>query len=356
MIAGAALAAALLVAAPPTLYGNLITSWGRVERGNYTASSTQYSGFAFDQAGLGLAYRANDWIDLGAGLTFTGNSVTLSQATLRFSGLPLDGAVTLGRFYKPLGAPIPLATLSMPAIMLHSAPEYGIKLNAADPPFEYELGIVNGNPLVHRDYSASVGNSAVLTTGPTPNTMDPNSPKDVYGRVAYVAGEDWGSLTTGVTYTEGRLSTPELNFLTRGAKGDLRLFHGADRKNQRHHLIFDLDFQRGPWRFFGEYANARDGRLRRKILAVAGSRTFYPSWGAMTATIAFDRLRHNVEIIRHDNPISWPRDRYSLALSWQPHEILQWQAQYDFNEEKVRDSMGRKVENDAFKIQSILYF
>ena len=354
-ISAAALILTFATSAPKTtIFGDVITSWSDYGHGQYTLVDAE--GMSFDQADLGLYTYFNSWVDGYARLTLTGSSSSISEAYLKMKGLPHDVSITIGKFYKPFGAPIPLASLSFPAILLHSSPEYGLKLNLSLGSFDYEVGVVNGNPIVPLLYSTTIAGSYALTTGNPPTGLEIDNNKDYYGRIAWVKGEDWGSLTLGATYTGGHLSRFEINGLNRFVPNNLQLFKSIDYSSPRSQLSFDLDYQHGPWRVFGEYADAQDGRLRRKIWSTAGSYTFYPGWGELTSTIGYDHYTNNAEVRSINLPQSWNRNRTSFNLSWKPNEVLQWQAEYDLNRESVLQTDGRRVKNNVVTIQTILYF
>lgn len=355
-IASAMLITLLLTTTKTTVFGDLIVSYRDLAGGQYVNRDTD--GFHFDQADLGLKHQFTDDVSGYTRLSMTGNGVSIDEAYIRMEGLPYDGSLTMGRFYKPLGAPIPLASLSFPAIMLHSAPELGLKVNLAMNPVSFEAGLVNGNPLTAPSLGGLVAGSPVMTNANPPNILDIDNARDVYTRLEVNFGEDWGSLTAGATYTAGELSSAELDGLNRGGSLEFGLFPTTPPRlsHRREHLDFDLDYQKGPVRIFSEYVDAQDGRLRRKIFSTAGSYVFFYTTGAVTATLGYDVLNLNAERRLVSQPQTWNRHRVSMSLEWQPNEALSMQAEYDFNREDVIPKGGGDIDNDAFSVQSILSF
>jgi len=63
-------------------------------------------------------------------------------------------------------------------------------LNLSLGSFDYEVGVVNGNPIVPLLYSTTIAGSYALTTGNPPTGLEIDNNKDYYGRIAWVKGED----------------------------------------------------------------------------------------------------------------------------------------------------------------------
>lgn len=338
-----------------TLFGDIITSYRTIENDQFRDLDGE--NFRFEQADLGIHYLATDWASVYSRMTLAGASVSVSEAYVKLMGLPLEGSLTVGRFYKPLGSPIPLSSLSFPVIAVHSSPEFGAKLNLEKYPWVMELGVVNGNPISLPALSSRIAGTAVFSNNTSPITFDPHKEKDYYSRVGVVLGEDWGSLNAGVSYTFGELARQEVDYLNPGGAVNSFLYTSQDLDDRREHLGIDLDFQKGPYRLFGEYVDARDGRAHRKVWSAAGSYTWYTRWGPMTTTAGFDKLEINADRVILALPQSWSRDRVALSHAWWPQEFWSVQAEYDWNGENVSGANpGGDLDNDVFTIQSILYF
>ncbi|MEK8022955.1 MAG: hypothetical protein AAB229_04025 [Candidatus Hydrogenedentota bacterium] len=349
------LALSLTGAPKTTMFGDIVVSWRDLAGGDYI--NLEGDNFRFDQADLGLHHQINDFVVGYTRLSLTGGSVTPNEAWLRLEGMPYEGSFTIGKFFKPLGAPIPLASLSFPAIMLHSYSDFGAKVNFSKDAFSLELGTVNGNPLSAPATGGRVGGTAVITNANPPTTNDIDNNKEMYGRLAVNYGEDWGSLTAGVTYTEGRLASQEIDALNPGGALNFGIFGlPVNVAKRRAHLEFDLDYQKGPFRIFSEYVNAEDGRLRRKIFSLAGSYVFFYTSGAVTTTLGYDNLNINAARPNLNLPYTWNRNRLSASLQWQPYEFLSIQGEYDWNRENAIQRDGGHVDNDGITIQSIIYF
>lgn len=338
-----------------SVHGDIILSYASIQ--NNQVTNLDGESFRIDQADLGLHHRLNDIALAYVRLAITPGSVTPSEAYLKLEGLPWNGAVTLGKFYRPLGASIPLSNLSFPQLMVHAYPEIGVKATLLGDPVGFEVGVTNGYALAPAATSARVAGTAVLANANTVGMFpDVDNNRNWYGRIALNRGEDWGSLTLGMTYLAGRLPAQEVDALNPGGRFDFGLFRTADLQDNRQHLSYDLDYQYGPWRLFGEFVEARDGRLRRDIYSAAGSYTFYPRCGMITTTIGWDKLDIKDQVPRIQQTMSWDRQRTSFTVSWWPEEMIQVQAEYDWNYESITQTGGGKLENDAFTLQSVFYF
>lgn len=347
----------LITAAPKTmLFGDLIMSYNHFDRS--TAPRSDTSSFSLDQADLGILHYLDDRTTAYARLAASPTSVSVTEAYVSYDGLPWSGKITVGKFYKPLGAPVPLTTLSFPAIMFHANAEIGAKANFGVYPWTFEAGAVNGNRVTGSASSSSlVGASEVVTN----ITSDPerNKEKDYYTRIAYEGGESWGSLTAGVTGTFGELGTGEIVLLNPDAGGGPSPIGGFITQNGddiRRRVSADLDFQRGPYRIFGEYLYSIDGRLHRTTLTAAGSYSFFTKWGEITPTFAWDSLDLNSQRTELRAARTWDRERFTPSVSYSPISSVKFIGQYSFNRENVRETGGGRVKNDDWTIQSIYYF
>ncbi len=338
-----------------SLHGDLILSY--VDIANNQVTNLDAESFRVDQADLGLHHQLND-VSVGyLRLAITPGAMSLSEAYVKFDGLPWQGAITLGKFYRPLGAPVPLSNLTYPQLMVHAYPEIGVKTSFFRDPIGIEVGVVNGYSLAPASLSARVAGTPVLSNANASASFpDIDNNRNWYGRLSSNVGEDWGSLTVGMTYLGGRLPAQEVDALNPGGRFDFGLFRRTNFEDDRQHLSYDIDYQYGPWRAYGEFLKARDGRLRRDIWNVAGSYTFYPRCGMITTTLGWDKLDIKDQEIRINNPMSWDRSRASFTVAWWPTEAIQVQAEFDLNHENVSQTGGGRLDNDAFTLQTIFYF
>ncbi len=360
-----------LVTAPRTdLSGYLVLSYGDIAtHGGLSIAASNHGQFSFDLIGLNLAHRFNDRADAYASLINTGSTMTANEAWFRMDGLPLEGSVTAGRFYKPLGAPIPTPNLSFPSILFHVYTDVGVKFNFQPNIWSLELGVVNGAPVTGAQArAAQVGGSQVVSNVTSTPFVEAGNDKDAYGRLGIALGEDWGSLTAGVGGTIGRLTAEEVGTLnpTAPAPGPpppppptpsaIGQYTSVVTDDKRSHFNADLDYAYGPFGIMGEYYYARDGRLRRRTWSVAASWKFYTAAGEVTATAGYDEYEINAERVVSGISGTWNRRRRSLSLSWWPSERLQLSAEYDFNEENARLANGGEIMNDEAQVQCIAYF
>lgn len=334
-----------------TFHGDVIMSYSDVANNQIPNQDAEH--LRIDEADLGMLHQINDRTTAYFRIAMSPGSFSLSEAWLKFEGLPWEGAVTIGKFYRPLGASIPLSNLSFPALTLHSYPELGIKVSVFRDPIGFEVGYVNGYLLSPLASSARIAGTPVISNS---NSTILDNKRDWYGRLYVVRGEDWGSLTMGMTYLGGRLPPEEIDALNPGGALNLFLFNTTNFEDDRQHLSFDADYQTGPWRVYGEYAHARDGRLQRSMYSIAGSYSFYPRIGAVTTTLGFDKLDIHDQVIRLRNPMSWDRERTSFTVAWWPTESISVQMEFDLNKENVLQTGGGKIDNDAFTLQTIFYF
>lgn len=364
-----ATALAIMTAAPRTqVSGNAVLSYGDLLNGSAPTYASEHGQVHVDQLGLSLTHRFTDGIEAYIGLVHSGSTMTANEVWMRFDGLPLEGAFTVGRFYKPLGAPIPLATLSFPALMFHVYTDVGAKLHFRHDIWSFELGVVNGAPVSGpSNQSGQIGGSRVYSNIAPSSGPDDNHFRDVYQRIEFALGEDWGSLTAGVTGTLGKLSNTEITGQQptvdaspppppRLVPSNIGEFTTYRRDHQRRHVSADFDYTTGPWRLYGEAYYARDGRLRRTVWSIAGSRTFFTSAGEVTATLAHDILRVGTQRAFLGKPETWDRRRLAASLTWWPTQSVQILAEYDVNREDVYEVGGGRVDNDEIQVQSIYYF
>lgn len=338
-----------------SVHGDVILSYVDIE--NNQIGTLDAESFRIDQADLGLHHQLNDWSVAYIRLAITPGSMTPSEAWLKLEGLPWDGAVTIGKFYRPLGASIPLSNLSFPQLMFHAYPDIGVKTSFFRDPIGMEIGVVNGYSLSPGPSSARVGGTPVLANANSGASFpDIDNNRNWYGRLSVNRGEDWGSLTLGMSYLGGRLPAQEVDALNPGGRFDFGLFRTTNNEDNRAHLSYDVDYQYGPWRLFAEYVKAQDGRLRRDIYSVAGSFTFYPRCGRITTTLGWDKLDIKDQEVRLRQPMSWDRQRTAFIVSWWPEEVIQVQAEFDHNIENVSEWGGGRHDNNAFTLQSIYYF
>lgn len=355
LMVGIILATVIASPGPVHVYSDIVGSYVNFPHADPSVQDNNNT-WCLDEAAVALSCDMSEYTSAYVRASSSGARLTLSEAYLTVTGLPANGSFTAGEFYKPLGAPIPLANLSFTSLAFHSYQDLGLKLNFDRGLLNYEVGLVNGNPLAPPANCNRVGGSPILSN-PFPGNRIMDHDMEVYGRVEANWGEDWGSLTVGLNGLYGKLSQREINALNPRPllSSTIGCFTTANRASRRVRGSIDADYQVGPYRVFGEYLKAQDGRLRRDIISGAGSYTWYTRHGSVIGTLGYDYLNLNTEAALYSNPETWNRKRYSVSLAWWPEEFLEFLAEYNFNRENVRNPTGGNVSNDEFTIQSILY-
>lgn len=321
---------------------------------SYDDFDSQSSDFSLDQVDLTLYRMFDQTADVYVRATAYSSGTEITEAWLRYWGLPAAGRLTIGKFYRPLGVSLPLATSSIPTLMFHSATDYGVKAEWGGDAWSLDLGLVNGVPVT--PMGSTVGKTRILSNLGAVAGADFDANKEVFARFGVSAAEDWGSLSAGAMYAWRKLDSFELRLfnLSAGA-GPLpseALFRTTDRDDRVQRWDFDVDYTYGPWHLWGEYVEGHEGRLVRRAWVAAGSYR----WKDWTLMAVRDGLDLDAEIVRVQNPLSWDRRRSSISLEWKPLETLSLQAQYEWNQENVLNRDGGRVENDGLTIQSIYYF
>lgn len=343
-------------AAQVDVSADFLASFNDIQANN--VPNTDTDGLKYEQVGVNFTGYFGDFTTTYVRVVGTGSSVSLDEAWVKISGLPANGSFTFGRFYKPLGAPIPLANLSFPALLVHAFPDVGVKFNFESYPFVTEFGYVNGNPLAIPTLASRVAGTPILSQMHI-SDRNLNHLRDVYLRGGVEFGEPWGSLTAGLTYTRGKLSPTELRLLNPinpFTPSLLLKYRTEDRRNKREHFSFDVDYEKGPYEVFGEFLRARDGRVLREVYSVSAQRTFFHRFGQVTFGLAYDKFNINTGALLLQRPETWDRERRSATITYAPSEYLQFIAEYDWNLESARDAAGKEIDNNEFVLQGLLYF
>jgi hypothetical protein len=369
---GTAAAACLFVATGAgavEIGGTLITEYrdrtGQNQNGAGSTPSiavgTTHGQFRMVQTNLRLTHDLSEMNHFGAAITTGGGALALSEAWLQAEGLPYDGSITVGRFYKPLGAPLQTVGLSYPALLFHTAPVLGIKTSMEYYPFRWEVGMANNNP-----FSATgsvISNSAAF--GRPLAAINTNN-KEVYGFLGWRDGGEWGALDVNIGYTYGEMSATDravlqgLTTLPFGAGP--RIFERAIGAQESHRDLLDVavDYTYGPWRVNGEYAVANEGILKLTTYNLTGSyRTGDFNW-----VVGYDRLKNNATNRVLNVPASWGRERWSYSVAWEYRPQLTFQLEYEQNAEDLTSVAAgttsglrrRAVENDAVILQCVASF
>ncbi|MBL4888823.1 MAG: hypothetical protein JKX97_02240 [Candidatus Lindowbacteria bacterium] len=345
----------LLCAAPTAdaevlkLNGSMIVSYSdrqggvglRNNEGNNTIKMSQFS--------MSLSKELSEFTKLATRFSTSGRSLNVTEGYLRFSGLPQDGVVTIGQFYKPLGAPIQTAGLSYPALMFHSAAVQGVKAGFEFYPLRWELGFVNNNPLASNasSISASSAFGRPLPSATTP--LNTNS-KEGYAFFGWRDGGIWGSLDLNIGFTYGQLSQTD-----RTTIDNLGIF--TDLVSHKNRRVFDAaaDYMKGPFRIYGEYVKAHEGNL---TIVTYNIGTAYRI-GKVNWIAGYDLVKNNTEFRNLDVPAAWHRRRLSFGVTVEASSRLQLRGFYEQNWENIDggsdfDNLEKGIPNDAVILQAVL--
>jgi hypothetical protein len=349
--------------------GTLITEYrdrtGQNQNGAFStpsiAAGTTNGQFRMVQTNIRLTHDLSEMNHFGAAVTSGGGALVISEAWLQADGLPYDGTITVGRFYKPLGSPLQTVGLSYPALLFHTAPVLGIKTGMEYYPWRWEIGFVNNNP-----FSATgsvISNSAAFGR---PQAAINSNNKEIYGFLGWRDGGEWGALDVNIGYTYGEMSAADraviqgLTTLPLGAGPRILERAIGAQESRRDLLDIALDYTYGPWRLYGEYAVANEGVLRLTAYNVSGSyRTGKFNW-----IVGHDRLSNNANNRVLNVPASWGRGRWSYSVAWEYHPQLTFQLEYEQNAEDLTSAgvgrtaglRRRAVDNDAVILQAVASF
>lgn len=350
-------ASILGVAAPARavdVSGTLITSYADRQGGTGLTAGTSNNQFRLVQANLRLTDDFTEYNRYGISITSgQGAALTISEAWTEMSGLPYDGAITLGRFYKPLAAPLQTVGLSYSALMFHSNPVIGAKLGMEYYPWRWEAGVVNNYDLSAT--GAIISNSTAFSRPiPTPS-VEPSQTREAYAFLGWRDGGEWGSLDLTANYAYGKFSRRDQAVLD-GIAGLLPAPHR--NRSDRYLMEFSADYTYGPWRLNGDYARTREGRLDETVYNVDGSYRI----GKANFIIGYDRLQNNANIRPLEVPATWERDRLTYGINYELTSNLQLALEYEHNREDItnvtpdRRNVRDGIPNDGIIFQMMASF
>ncbi len=339
--------------------GSLIVQYN--DREGSVAGSTslarQVNGqFDLTQMNLRLQQDLSDYNRAYASVTSTlGNVVQLNEGWLQFGGLPYEGSLTVGRFYKPLGAPLQTVGLSYNALLFHAAPVLGLKAGMEYYPWRWEAGFVNNNPLNAAGTTIS-GSTAFARplVGPV-GTVTNN--KEGYLFLGWRDGGDWGALDVNVLGTVGEMTRQD-NALVHNGNLGLTLFRlGVQDEKLRYQGEVAVDYTYGPYRVSGHYSYAKEGPLQLNVYNVTGSYRY----GSFNWIAGFDQLKNNFDFRPFSFPASWNRKRVSLGCLYELTQQVQFQLEYEINREEITHRMPdasqeKGVLNDGVTLQTLVTF
>lgn len=300
-------------------------------------------GFNLSQTSIRLSHDFSDWKRMGVTLTSSGGAEAVSEGWLALGGLPYYGEMTIGRFYKPLGAPVQTLGLSYPALLFHTSPVLGAKVNMEYYPWSWELGVANNNP-----FSATGSVISGSTAFGRPIAALNTSNKEVYGFLRWRDGGEWGALDVNAGYTFGEFSRTDLATLTA-----LNVLLDSRGRSDRHLAELAADYTYGPFRVFGQYAQALEGPLNLTTWNVSGSYRM----GKFNYTIGYDELDNNLRNRPVGTPASWARERITYNVTWELHPSLQLALEYEDNEERITGNPQiQDLPNNAVTLQVLAVF
>lgn len=303
-------------------------------------ASRQNDGFRVAQTNLRLSHDFSEWNRALVSVIGGGQALTLNEAWMSFGGLPYSGELVAGRFFKPLGAPLQTAGLSFPAILFHSSPVTGMKVGMENYPWRWEGGVASTNPL-----TATGGLIGGTTVFGRPAATITGHQKEIYGFIGWRDGGTWGSLDITGTYTHGKMTQADMATLNAVNIFPTR----TGNESTRRILDFSADYTYGPWRLYGEYVQADEGKLQLTTYNIAGSRRL----GDFNLTLGFDRLKNNATNRPLNVPASWHRDRITYGVEYEFSPRIRIRAEYEANDEEMTSVTRQGISNDAFRVQAV---
>jgi len=345
-LAFAIMVCCILTAEAVDINGTLLLEYEDREGGTGLIQNTQNQSLGIAQVDLRLTQELSEFNRAFARLSSSGGNVRITEGWLSFGGLPYDGTVTAGQFFKPLGAPVQHSGLSYPALLFHTSAVQGIKLSAEYYPWRGEIGVVNNNPFSQRGTTIS---SSSAFGRPLASTALPRNTgaREGYAFFGWQDGGTWGSLDVNVTGTYGKFSQTDMNLLD-----SLNILApNPPHKGNRRGLDVSADYIYGPARLNGEYAVFKEGKLSLTAWNISGS------WrqGKFNWIIGYDHLANNAAARPINVPASWMRRRVSYATTYEFNSSLQFRLQYEQNREEISGTANfgdhRGIPNDGITAQ-----
>lgn len=300
------------------------------------------------QTDLVLQLHLDEWNQVYARGTFSpGTPNRVSEAWFATDAIG-PGRLTLGQFYRPRGAPIPLLNLSLPTLVFRGFTVAGAKYGGAirNGDIRYEVGISNSNPI--NLFGATIGNDGFVTSRPYEGGTWTNGPREYYAHLGHSAGGSWGTLDLGVTAVIGRLHDSDVRTL---ASSGMFRRNTNDRVRQVWEAF--VDYLYGPLRVYGDYVHAEEGDLGHEAWEIGAS--YRLPWN-LRATGSYGRYLVKSDFEGFTVPASWDRDRTSAGLVWEAAPGVQVQAEYQWIDENVLDPLGREIRNDLGAVQVLTYW
>lgn len=274
-----------------------------------------------------------------------GGNANLTEAWIGSDAIG-PGRLTLGQFFRPRGAPIPVLSLSLPALTQHTFSAVGVKYGGEIRPhrIRYEVGLTNTNPMSLA--AATIGDAPLI--GRPFQAPFTSGPIEWYGHFGRTTAGAWGSLDIGITATMGRLMRSDLDTLQ--ASGIFTRPVG-DRARQ----IWDVsaDYIYGPLHLYGEFVRPNQGPLIENVWEVGAGYRLTPR---LSAIGSHGRYRVHTDRVAFEFPWTWNRKRTVAGATWEVRSGLQVQGQYEWHDENARDPAGREIDNDRFAVQVLAYW
>ncbi len=341
---------------PLKVSGSLITEYRDREGGTYgipavMQANTAHGQFRLVQTSLKFRSELTDYSRAQFTMVSSGGAApVISEGYLEWAGLPYDGLLTLGRFYKPNGAPLETINLSYPALMFHTGSVVGLKSSFEFYPWRTEIGLVNNSALSQTGtfLSNTRAFGRPTRTGAGGNATTNN--KEIYAMVGWRDGGEWGSLDVNFTWTEGHISRADRDLL----RGLNILAPGINEHTRRRYLGSVVDYQYGPWRAYGEYITADEGPLDLKVWNLGASYRV----GKFNYALGYDRLDNNTIARPMNLPESWRRKRYTAGATYDYQSNMQFALVYERNYEFFDRTPSEKdgLDNDAIIFQIVTSF
>ncbi|MEK8023919.1 MAG: porin [Candidatus Hydrogenedentota bacterium] len=347
-----ALAAILTILASPTMAldinGNLIVEYRNREGGTGLIAGTQHDQFRLVQTTLRLTHDFTDYNRFGASITSgQGGAVAVTEGWAELGGLPYNGVLTLGRFYKPLAAPYQTVGLSYPALLFHTNPVLGAKVGMDFYPWRWEVGLVNNYDLSLT--GTTISNSPAMAR-PIVVAGAGEHIKEVYSYLGWRDGGSWGSLDASAGFSYG-----SFNIRDRALFNTIAGFVPGSQndRSDRYLYEFSADYTYGPYRVSGDYARSREGRFAMTVYNVTGGYR----WGKYNFLVGYDHLTNNANVRLTSTPATWERDRVTYGINYEWHPNVTLALEYEDNREDITTVSAERrqakdgIENDGLVFQ-----
>lgn len=337
---------------PIEIHGDLVAEYydGELSHPLYNSAAladdlTAPATWSLVQTDLALAGTAGEFSRWYVRATFSpGTPSAISEAWIANEALG-PGTLTIGRFYRPRGTPLPLFNTSIPSLLLHAFPVDGAKYRweVARKWTRFEVGAVRANPISLT--GTTIGDAPAIAR-PLDGTFT-DGPTDLYLHWGKTASGDWGSLDVGATATYGRLQRADADSLAT----DGFLF---DRARDRVRQVLDLstDYNYGPLTVYGELLLMEEGILRHDAWEVGTRHRLRKN---LAVVASYGEYRVASDLISFTRPYSWDRKRSTIGAIWDALPGVQILGGYEWNEEDALGPQGH-IANDAATLQVLTYW